>query len=572
VRNARPSTSRSAATVGAGREARVARNASSSTATDLQRSRCACGGSCPRCTSEAPSPAVNDGEIAIGAADSPLEREADSAEGASREVAQRMSGSEPHVDESHRHAPPSVHAALASPGAPLPAPARGEMESRLHHDFSSVRVHTEGAAAQSAHDIDARAYTVGSNIVFAPGEFAPGTREGQRLIAHELTHVVQQRAPSHASAATRVAQRTPRKKTPPKASPTFTFGEVSFEGDAQKDLLTGQSIMPGDDNGHIAIETSTGRFGYDQSYTTPQDPFRWQHMKDCVDSKEKIVVRRVDKTTPFAQRLITGKSGKTINTAMPGGVLGVTLVTEAMQRKIYPSYTGTFVASPDASTHYIYYTLLTAKSPGAGPLAHELFGHMWLALHGAPFEHPNTPADVKARGTISAKNAVLTPFGSAFTGTVRDYINEYASSPFMGKVESATQFIGPTLLDQALAEFERKFASKEVTGAMNKRVTWSGIIEDLWDRVSRNFDMLVLEPTASSSGAGSGAGSGSGAAITSPRTPADLTQALTSWYSTLSATKQYQFLKFIMNWQTGKVVATALAGTLSTLPKPAGMP
>jgi hypothetical protein len=59
-------------------------------------------------------------------------------------------------------------------------------------DFSRVRLHTDNSAAQTAHDLDARAFTSGSNIVFGSGEYDPGSTEGRRLLAHELTHVVQQ--------------------------------------------------------------------------------------------------------------------------------------------------------------------------------------------------------------------------------------------------------------------------------------------------------------------------------------------------------------------------------------------
>jgi len=68
------------------------------------------------------------------------------------------------------------------------------MEPRFGHDFSRVRVHTDGAAANAARAVRARAYTIGQDIVFGSGEYAPATTEGQRLLAHELTHVVQQNA------------------------------------------------------------------------------------------------------------------------------------------------------------------------------------------------------------------------------------------------------------------------------------------------------------------------------------------------------------------------------------------
>ena len=89
-------------------------------------------------------------------------------------------------------APASVDHALASPGRPLEPALRQDMEQRFGHDFSRVRVHSGAAAEQSARDVNAHAYTVGHDIVFGAGRFAPGTNEGRRLIAHELTHVVQQ--------------------------------------------------------------------------------------------------------------------------------------------------------------------------------------------------------------------------------------------------------------------------------------------------------------------------------------------------------------------------------------------
>ena len=89
-------------------------------------------------------------------------------------------------------APASVHAALRSPGQPLDAASRAYFEPRFGQEFGNVRVHTGMSAARSAREVSAHAYTVGQNIVFAAGRFAPGTHEGRRLIAHELTHVVQQ--------------------------------------------------------------------------------------------------------------------------------------------------------------------------------------------------------------------------------------------------------------------------------------------------------------------------------------------------------------------------------------------
>ena len=90
-------------------------------------------------------------------------------------------------------APPLVDKVLASPGQPLDAATRAFFEPRFGHDFGKVRVHARTAATQSAQALSARAFTVGNNIVFARGQLAPETQDGRRLLAHELTHVLQQR-------------------------------------------------------------------------------------------------------------------------------------------------------------------------------------------------------------------------------------------------------------------------------------------------------------------------------------------------------------------------------------------
>lgn len=93
-------------------------------------------------------------------------------------------------------APASVDSVLRSPGQPLGSSALAFFEPRFGRDLSQVRIHTDREAQQSARDVKALAYTVGSHVVFDAGRYAPGTPAGQRLIAHELTHVVQQSSES----------------------------------------------------------------------------------------------------------------------------------------------------------------------------------------------------------------------------------------------------------------------------------------------------------------------------------------------------------------------------------------
>src|SRR5262249_43839376 len=85
---------------------------------------------------------------------------------------------------SNTEASPLVNEVLRSAGEPLDASARAFFEPRFGRDFSQVRVHVDNRAAESVQSIEALAYTVGQHIVFAPGQYAPGSDHGGRLLAH----------------------------------------------------------------------------------------------------------------------------------------------------------------------------------------------------------------------------------------------------------------------------------------------------------------------------------------------------------------------------------------------------
>jgi hypothetical protein len=124
--------------------------------------------------------------LPISPASDPLESEADRI--ADSIQAKRAAGE----SDAEARAPGLVHEVLGSPGAPLDSDTRAFMEDRLQADFGHVRVHTDAKAAASARAIRAQAYTVGSHVVFGGGRFVPASQAGQRLLAHELVHVVQQ--------------------------------------------------------------------------------------------------------------------------------------------------------------------------------------------------------------------------------------------------------------------------------------------------------------------------------------------------------------------------------------------
>ncbi|MFJ3559175.1 DUF4157 domain-containing protein [Streptomyces anulatus] len=86
-----------------------------------------------------------------------------------------------------------VHDVISSGGSPLDTDTRTDMESRMGADFSDVRVHHDSAAHESAKGVGAHAYTVGNNVVFQRDAYDPGSPQGRTTLAHELTHVIQQR-------------------------------------------------------------------------------------------------------------------------------------------------------------------------------------------------------------------------------------------------------------------------------------------------------------------------------------------------------------------------------------------
>ncbi|AMP37649.1 eCIS core domain-containing protein [Ralstonia solanacearum] len=185
----------------------AAKPAAMESANLVLRRKCACGagasslsGECEECSKKKRGAQR---KLTIGASNDPLEREADqvadqvmaaSAPQAVRAAAPSLQRAASSASGQAGMAPASVDKACASPGKPLDPALRQDMEQRFGHDFSRVQVHRGEAAEASARDVHAQAYTVGRDIVFGAGRFAPDTAVGRRLLAHELTHVVQQSA------------------------------------------------------------------------------------------------------------------------------------------------------------------------------------------------------------------------------------------------------------------------------------------------------------------------------------------------------------------------------------------
>jgi hypothetical protein len=163
-----------------------------------RKAACACGGGCPNC--EAEKNRFLQAKLKVGAHDDHYEQEADRvAERVMREPREISSTVAPpslqakeRVPSSHKTAGHVPEMSSFGSGAPLSHATRAYFEPRFGADLSGVRVHTNPSAASTAAAINARAFTVGSDIVFGDGEYAPDTDTGRHLLAHELTHVGQQ--------------------------------------------------------------------------------------------------------------------------------------------------------------------------------------------------------------------------------------------------------------------------------------------------------------------------------------------------------------------------------------------
>jgi hypothetical protein len=174
----------------------------------FRRSSCACGGGCPACMEKsAKSSGLN-----ISQPGDPAEIEADRIADqvlAGKPVSAANQAASESAPQAQRHAdlsgervesmPETVGRVLSRSGGRMEPSLKDDMEQRFGRDFSQVNMHFGSEAESSARDVGADAYTVGSNIVFGAGKYAPDTAGGKHLIAHELAHVVQQGIPASSS-------------------------------------------------------------------------------------------------------------------------------------------------------------------------------------------------------------------------------------------------------------------------------------------------------------------------------------------------------------------------------------
>lgn len=214
-------------------------------------------------------------------------------------------------------APAVVDEVLSESGQALDEASRSMMESRLGHDFSQVRIHTGGKAAESAKAVNARAYTVGNHIVFGSGGHKPASTDGKRLLAHELVHTIQQSGRTRGSASPMI-QRQPTGGTKTKAPPPpvaggniLYIGMNNYKPEVEKlnTRYTGSSVKVTT----VTVteeESATKAAGgvWDLSTDVGIKAFALSLGLDGKDAKSNAPVR--GKRTQDIEALLTGQSGE----------------------------------------------------------------------------------------------------------------------------------------------------------------------------------------------------------------------------------------------------------------------
>ena len=473
---------------------------------------------------------------------------------------------EPNDRDGERHQDGSQVERHESEGPqPLDDSTRGWMERAFDHNFGDVRVHTDDSAARSARAHNAAAYTIDRNVVFDAGRYDPASTEGKALIAHELAHVVQQSRHSISStnpnrsleaeaagaahsalSGGRVAinrsapagtVQCQSAGTSATAKPNWKSGDIVLNNDARADVMERGALFSGGDQAHVNV-SNRGRLAYDQDHTMPEDPFRWLRFKEIVDTGHARI-SAVNSSTKFNIREVVGGKTNKVPRSLDEikilvkdlSVTGITLVREKAHRAIRAKEIAARAPAPGkAPAGSAGSGTAPAAAPAAPPappletfsdddahdqifydvsersaLAHEFFGHLWLAARGVPFLHPAVASEEALMGTLSARHGITDPFGRTFTGTVRSYISQFIEArsaetrnvqkPGQKQPTQVTVPRSPTeqVSKQQFADAVIAFGAAAGKGGLGKqgnKLQFSAEVAQQWRLMSDNYALL----------------------------------------------------------------------------------
>ena len=382
-------------------------------------------------------------KLTIGASNDPLEQEADriadhvmaapansTINGASPRI-QRFTGQTD--GQADMEAPASVDRVLSNPGRPLDPELQQDMGQRFWHDFSRVRIHTGGEAAQSAQDVNANAYTIGQDIVFGAGQFAPGTHQGRRLVAHELTHVVQQQ-----NATPDTSQSFSNDRYETTAIKKNHVASRSIEGATSSSVLTQPSFLIQRkvkvDQPKKLIENPTGK-GLVQTNAQTVEGYLQTLCSGGTISVEKgngsvslastfcpkpMPAGIAGPPTPAPADNSKEPTGCTCLCDMVGSNNNYTIVVDD---KDWPHTSGRTVTAPSPNSPNLWgAATVSGKTTNIDPwlvLGHELCGHAWLAEKGLPDDN-TTRGEGGHQETVGRENKLRNEHGIEARGGFKD--------------------------------------------------------------------------------------------------------------------------------------------------------
>ena len=395
----------------------------------LQRT-CACGapsaagGSCAACEEKATAsgPLGLQKQLAIGAADDPLEREADWV--ADQVMRMEVPGQKPHGTSPLRIqrlgsastlragevAPPSVERVLAGSGRLLEPGLRQEMERRFGADFSRVRIHVDTAAAEA---VQAHAFTVGNHIVFGAQQYRPHTQDGRRLLAHELTHVVQQSQNAFGGS-------EPRRTHPGTVSATSGPKlQRKVAVDKPKDLIanpTGKGLVKTNaetvegylqslcSGGSVSVDKVSGAVGLAANFCSPTP----------------LPPNIAGPPSPSPAQRSKEPTGCSCLCDMVGSANAFTIVVDDAD---WPHTSGRVVTAPSPNSLKLWgAATVSGKAATIDPwlvLGHEFCGHAWLAEKGLP-DNNATRGEGGHQETVARENKLRQEHGIEARGSFKD--------------------------------------------------------------------------------------------------------------------------------------------------------
>jgi hypothetical protein len=318
-------------------------------------------------------------------------------------------------------------------GSSLTAAQRDFFEPRLGTDLSSVRIHTGPKADSASRALGARAFTLGGDIAFARGEYAPNSSEGQRLIAHELAHVLQQSAPG---AERRIQGKLEvRDAVNPIPNPT---GKGLVQTNAQTAQTYLQTLCAA---GAVTVDPASGAVGFGTADFCPKP------------NPPGVAGPPV----PAPSDLSSTPTGCNCLCTM---VNSATTYTIAIDDKSWPHTSGTVVTTPSPNSDKLWGTATkSGKATTIDPwlvLGHELCGHAWLGEMGLPDNNANR-GEGGHQETVARENLIRQEHAIEERGSFKD---PYCGESFSQDKAGPGKIVWSSYLAKCKAWRTKKYGNK----------------------------------------------------------------------------------------------------------------